>query len=72
MDTQWESAVWLRELKQGPCDNLEGWGREEGLGGVDMGVAMNDYTYYTLCIYLLMFDRKLQKFCKAIILQLKK
>ena len=23
-DSQWEFAIWLRELKQGPCDNLEG------------------------------------------------
>ena len=27
--SQWEFAVWLRELKQGPCDSLEGWGRGE-------------------------------------------
>ena len=25
VDSQWESAVWLREHKQGLCDNLEGW-----------------------------------------------
>ena len=24
IDSQWEFAVWLRELKQGLCDNLEG------------------------------------------------
>ena len=24
-DSQWEFAVWLRELKPGLCDNLEGW-----------------------------------------------
>ena len=29
-DTQWEFAAWLRELKLGLCDNLEGG---EGLGG---------------------------------------
>ena len=23
IDSQWESATWLRELKQGLCDNLE-------------------------------------------------
>ena len=28
IDSQWEFAVWLRELKQGLCDNLEGWGGE--------------------------------------------
>ena len=24
IDSQWEFAVWLRELKPGLCDNLEG------------------------------------------------
>ena len=28
--SQWEFAVWLRELKQGLCDNLEGWDGEGG------------------------------------------
>ena len=28
IDSQWEFAVWLRELKQDLCNNLEGWGRE--------------------------------------------
>ena len=28
MDSQWEFAVWLRELKQGLCISLEGWDRE--------------------------------------------
>ena len=28
IDTQWEFAVWLREIKQGLCINLERWGRE--------------------------------------------
>ena len=27
-DSQWESAVWLRKLKQGLCINLEGWNAE--------------------------------------------
>ena len=27
-DSQWEFAVWLMELKQGLCDNLEGWDGE--------------------------------------------
>ena len=31
INSQWEFAVWLRKLKQGPCINLEGWiGREMG------------------------------------------
>ena len=46
IDSQWEFAVWLRELKQGLCDNLEGWdgerdGREIQEGG-DMGVPKAD------------------------------
>ena len=28
-DSQWEFAVWLRELKQGFFDNLDGWDRME-------------------------------------------
>ena len=39
IDSQWEFAVWLRKLKQGLCNNLEGWsvevdGREFQKGGV--------------------------------------
>ena len=31
IDSQQESALWLRKLKQGLCINLEGWdGREMG------------------------------------------
>ena len=29
IDSQWEFAVCLRELKQGLCDNLEVWVRRE-------------------------------------------
>ena len=25
IDSQWEFALWLRELKPGLCNNLEGW-----------------------------------------------
>ena len=47
IDSQWEFAVWLKEIKQGLCDNLEGWngkgdGREVQEGG-DMGVPMADF-----------------------------
>ena len=28
IDSQWEFAVWLRKLNQGPCINLEGWDGE--------------------------------------------
>ena len=46
IDSQWEFAVWLRELKQELCDNLEGWdveadGRELQEEG-DIGVPMAD------------------------------
>ena len=33
IDSQWESAIWLRKLKQGHCINLEGWDGE-GYGRV--------------------------------------
>ena len=46
VDSQQYFAVWLRELKQGLCDNLEGWGGEgdgrEDWKGRDMGVLMAD------------------------------
>ena len=43
-DSHWEPAICLRELKQGLCDNLEGWdgegdGREVWEGG-DLGGPM--------------------------------
>ena len=40
IDSQWEVAVWLRELQQGLCDNLEGWMEREmegSLGGREHG-----------------------------------
>ena len=46
IDSQREFAVWLRELKQGHCINLEGWdgkedGREVQKGG-DICIPMAD------------------------------
>ena len=46
IDSQWEFAVCLRELKQGLCINLEGWngegdGREAPEGG-DICIPMAD------------------------------
>ena len=46
IDSKWEFAVCLRELKQGLCINLEGWdvegdGREVQEGG-DICIAMID------------------------------
>ena len=38
IDTQWEFAVCLRELKQGLCINLEGWdGEGEGREVLERG-----------------------------------
>ena len=51
IDSQWEFAVWLRELKQGLCINLEG-----GMGR-DMGGREHMYIYGC---FMLMFDRKQQ------------
>ena len=46
IDSQQEFAVWLRKLKQGLCDSLEGWdwGRDgrEVQDGEEMGVLMAD------------------------------
>ena len=46
IDSKREFAVWLRELRQGLCDNLEGWDGEgearEVQEGGDMGVPMAD------------------------------
>ena len=47
IDSQWEFAVWLRELKQGLCNNLEGWDGGEVQEGEDMGVPMADSCWYT-------------------------
>ena len=33
IDSQWEFAICLRELKQGLCINLEGWNGEVQKGG---------------------------------------
>jgi len=51
IDSQWDFAVWLRELKQGLYDNLEGWDGEgdgtEVREGGDMGVFMADSYWCT-------------------------
>ena len=55
IDGQWEFAVWLRKLKQGLCDNLEGWdGEGDGIEvreGVDMGAPMADSCWCLTEIY---------------------
>ena len=42
IDSQWEFAVFLRELKQGLCINLEGW---DGAGRWEKGSKGRKYTY---------------------------
>ena len=45
IDSQWEFAVCLRELKQGLCDNLEGWdveGNGRRFRRRDMGIPRAD------------------------------
>ena len=46
VDSQWEFAVWLRELKQALCINLEGWDGEgdgrEGQKGRDICIPTAD------------------------------
>ena len=58
IDSQWEFAVWLRELNQSPCDNVEGWDEEEGSGGRGHGC--------TYAWFMLMFDRKQQNSVKQV------
>ena len=46
IDSQWKFAVWLRNLKQGLCTNLEGWDGEadgrEVQKGRDICIPMAD------------------------------
>ena len=49
IDSQWEFAMWLRELKYGLCESLEGLGGEEDgreFGRRDMGVPMADSCWW--------------------------
>ena len=50
IDSQWEFAVWRRELKQGHCGNIEGWDGEGNSREVwergDMGVPMADSSWH--------------------------
>ena len=66
IDSQWDFAVWLRELKQGLCDNLKGGkGREMG------GRFRKEETQVYLWLILVDVWQKTTKFYKAIILQFK-
>ena len=56
-DSQWEFAVWLRELKQGLCDSLK----------VEMGMEMGGWGHEcTYGWFLLMYDRKPQNSVKQL------
>ena len=64
--SQFEFAVWLRELKQGLCDRLKGrLGKEMG------GRSRREGTWVYLWLIFVYVWQKTTKFCKAIILQLK-
>ena len=66
IDSQWEFAVCLRELKQGLCNNLGG-----GMGRDLGGRFKNEGTYvYLWLIHVDVWQKPIQC-CKAIILQLK-
>ena len=72
IDSQWEFVVWLRKLKQGLCSNLEGWDREGDGRNVQMMGGSFKYIHVYLWLIHVEVWQKSTKFCKAIILQLKK
>ena len=46
-DSQWEAAIWCRELSSGLCDDLEGWhgrGKEAQEGG-EIWIQLADSLY---------------------------
>ena len=70
IDSQWELAIWLWELKQGLCDNLEGrdgeGGGKEVWEGGHMGVPMAETCWCLIrkpqnTVKQLSFDLKKQK-----------
>ena len=61
---QWESAVWLRELRVGLCNHLEAW---EGVGG---SFKREGIYVYLRVIHVAVWQKPAQ-YWKAIILQLK-
>ena len=66
-DSQWETAVWLRELKQGLCN------RQKDEEGREMGAKVGrEGAWVYLWLILVDVWQKTTKFRKAIILQLKK
>ena len=67
MNDWWGFALWLREFKQGLCDNLEEW---DGKG--DGREFWKEGTWVYLWLILGDVWQKTTKFSKAIILQIKK
>ena len=67
IDSQQEFAVWLRERKQGLCENLDRWDGEEMEGSFG-----REGTWVYLWLILVDVWQKTTEFCKAIILQFKK
>ena len=65
IDSQWEFAVWLRELNLGVCNNLVGWDGEEG------GREREGTWVYLWLICVDVWQRPTQ-YCNEVILQLKK
>ena len=66
IDSQWEFAVWLRELELGLCNNLEGWyGEEEGRR------VKKEGTYVYLWLIHVDVWQKPTPYCKAVILPFK-
>ena len=63
IDSQWKFAVWLRELKLGLCNNLDG--REVG------GRLKREGTYVYLGLIHVDVWQKSNRYCKAIINQFK-
>ena len=61
IDSQWEFAVWLRELKQRLCINLEGWVGRQMRGGFKM-----EWIYVYLWLIHVRFDRKQQNSVKQL------
>ena len=61
MDSRWEFAVWLRELKPGLCDNLEEWDR------VGERFEREETYMYLRLIHADVWQKPAQ-YCKAIIL----
>ena len=68
IDSQWESAIWLREIKWGLGNNPEGWDGE----GDGREVQERGDTYVYLWLIHVDVWQKPTKFCKAIIPQLNK